>query len=59
MSKNHDDGGARDDGGTRDDDGGVQDDDGGAGDNNDVELSQWACDFPSFGKKRCFEANTL
>ena len=44
---------------TWDDDGGVQDDDGGAGDNNDVELSQWACDFPSFGKKRCFEANTL
>ena len=41
------------------DDGAVQDDDGGAGDNNDVELSQWACDFPSFGKKRCFEANTL
>ena len=53
MSKNHDDGGARDD------DGGTRDDDGGAGDNNDVELSQWACDFPSFGKKRCFEANTL
>ena len=35
------------------------DDDGDAGDNNDVEVPQWACDFLGFDKKRCFEGNTL